>query len=202
MGEPRVSEEEKKSVTPKSAPEKPVPVKSAAGTVAPERPVKAPPPPDLRVEAAKQQADIIKAVIVGALGEDVVEAAGAAHIRPMLLIKNEKWFEAINLLRVHSDYLLDYVECMAGTDYPEYIEVVVYVQSTKNGHFICFKTRTDRTDAKVPSLVPAYPGVNWEEREIFDLLGVRFTDHPDLRRIMMSEDYIGHPLRKDFTPWD
>ncbi len=201
MGEPCVSDEEQKPVAPKPAPAKPVAAKSAPQAGA-EKPVKAAPPPDPRVEKAKEAAEMMKSIVVSVLGEDVIEATGAAHIRPMLLIRNEKWLDVINVLREHPDYLLDYVECMAGTDYPAYIEIVIYVQSTRKEHFVCLKTRTDREDAKVPSLVPAYPGVDWEEREIFDLLGVHFTNHPDLRRIMMPDDYVGHPLRKDFSPWD
>jgi NADH-quinone oxidoreductase subunit C len=185
---------------PTAAGAKPTATKPAAAAAK-----KPPAPPDPRVEAAKAEAERIKAVLVSELGEDVVEAAGAAHVKPMLLIKKEKWAAAVDLLRTHPDYLLDYVECMAGTDYPSYIEVVIYVQSTKKNHFICLKTRTNKENAEdlsVPSITHIYPGVNWEEREIFDLLGVRFADHPDLRRIMMPDDYTGHPLRKDFNPWD
>ncbi len=59
----------------------------------------------------------------------------------------------------------------------------------------------------VPSLVPLYAGADWQEREQFDLVGVRFENHPDLRRLMLSEDWTGHPLRKDYAietghaPW-
>lgn len=91
---------------------------------------------------------------------------------------------------------------MAGTDYSDYIEIVIYVQSTALGHFFCLKTRTGRENAEVPSLVSSHPGVNWEEREIYDLLGVTFTNHPDLRRIMMWDEFKGHPLRKDYSEWD
>lgn len=174
--------------------------KPAAGAA--EKPKKAAPPPDPRVEVAKARADELRSPVVKALGEGSVEEVGAVHRTPMIRIRNQNWREAVETLKNHPDWKLNYVECMAGVDYPGYIEIVLYVQSTSLGHFVCLKTRTDRTDAKVPSLASVYPAVNWEEREIYDLLGVHFHEHPDLRRIMMWDEFKGHPLRKDYNEWD
>jgi NADH-quinone oxidoreductase subunit C len=60
------------------------------------------------------------------------------------------------------------------------------------------RVRLAGNDPVVDSLVPVWPGANWLEREIFDLMGIRFTDHPDLRRILLPDDWEGHPLRRDF----
>ena len=60
------------------------------------------------------------------------------------------------------------------------------------------RVRLSGNDAVVDSLVPVWPGANWLEREIFDLFGIRFNGHPDLRRILLPDDWEGHPLRKDF----
>jgi len=60
------------------------------------------------------------------------------------------------------------------------------------------KVRLHSDDPVVDTLIPVWPGANWLEREIFDLFGVRFSGHPDLRRIVLPDDWEGHPLRKDF----
>lgn len=182
---------------PTPAATKPVPAADAA-----EKPKKAPPPPDPKVEAAKAIAEQMKVAVVAKFGEFAVEEVGAAHHKPMLRIRNADWAKVVDMLRTHPTFALNYLECMAGTDYPTYIEISTFVQSTTKGYFVCLKTRTERENAEVPSLVSVHPGVNWEEREIFDLLGVTFTGHPDLRRIMMWDDFTGHPLRKDYNEWD
>jgi len=180
----------------KAATVKPTPAAAA------DKPKKAPPPPDPKVEAAKALAEQMKAAVVAKFGEAAVEDAAAAHHKPMLLIRKADWANVVDMLRTHPDWQLNYLECMAGTDYPTYIEISTFIQSTALGHFVCLKTRTSRDQAEVPSLVAAHPGVNWEEREIYDLVGVTFTGHPDLRRIMMWEGFTGHPLRKDYNEWD
>ena len=63
---------------------------------------------------------------------------------------------------------------------------------------VCLRVRLSGSDPVVDSLVPVWPGANWLEREIFDLFGIRFTAHPDLRRILLPDDWEGHPLRRDF----
>lgn len=183
---------------------KPVP-KAVAVDGAPAKkapPKKEAPPPDPRVIAAKELAEKIQATIEASLGPDVVEEAAAAQYRPMLRIRKDKWTAVVALLKEHEAWRLNYLEMMAGTDYPDYLEVVIFLCSTELKHEIFLKTRTDRENAEVPSLYSVHPGVNWEEREIYDLLGITFTNHPDLRRIMMWEGFKGHPLRKDYTPWE
>jgi NADH-quinone oxidoreductase subunit C len=178
---------------------------ATAGAAAGEKkapPKKEAPPPDPRTIAAKELAEHIRATVAASLGDDVVEEAGAAQYKPMLRIRKDRWVETIDLLRKHEAWRLNYIELMAGTDYKDYLEVVTFIQSTELGHFVLLKTRTDKENPEIPSIVGIHPGVNWEEREIYDLLGVKFTNHPDLRRIMLWEGFKGHPLRKDYTPWE
>ncbi|OFV82010.1 MAG: hypothetical protein A2W26_01655 [Acidobacteria bacterium RBG_16_64_8] len=99
------------------------------------------------------------------------------------------------------DLRFDALSNESGVDYPSegYIEVVYHLYSYPHRHAIVLKTRTPRDRAEVPTVESVWKGANWLEREIYDLLGVTFTGHCDLRRLLMPEDWVGHPLRKDFV---
>ena len=94
----------------------------------------------------------------------------------------------------------NYLSSVTGVDYPEsnQIEVVYHAFKTNGGPGLNFKVQADRNDPVVPSLVGLYPGAEFQEREIFDMYGVRFDGHPDLRRILMWDGFAGYPLRKDW----
>jgi NADH-quinone oxidoreductase subunit C/D len=94
----------------------------------------------------------------------------------------------------------DYLSSVTGVDYlpDNLLEVVYHLYQTTGGSGLVIKTQTPRDNAVVPSLVPVYPGADLQEREAWDLLGIRFEGHPDLRRILMWEGFEGHPLRKDW----
>ncbi len=77
-------------------------------------------------------------------------------------------------------------------------EVVYQLFSTTNKKYLRLKVKLPGDDANIDSLTPIWPGANFFEREVFDLFGVRFDQHPNLTRIMMPEDWEGHPLRKDY----
>lgn len=89
---------------------------------------------------------------------------------------------------------------LCGVDYPnraERFDVVVHLLSPRHNRRIRIKTSTDET-APVPSLVSVFPAANWYEREAYDLYGILFSGHPDLRRLLTDYGFEGHPLRKDF----
>jgi NADH-quinone oxidoreductase subunit C/D len=94
----------------------------------------------------------------------------------------------------------DYLSSVTGVDYlpDEKMEVVYHVYRTSGGPALVFKVQTPRDSSVVPSIVDVYPGADFQEREAWDLLGIRFDGHPDLRRILMWEGFEGHPLRKDW----
>ncbi|MBI4246642.1 MAG: NADH-quinone oxidoreductase subunit C [Candidatus Rokubacteria bacterium] len=77
-------------------------------------------------------------------------------------------------------------------------EVVYHLYSLPHNHRLRVKARVDEDDAVVPTAVDLWPIANWLEREVWDMFGVRFEGHPDLRRLLLYEEFVGHPLRKDY----
>jgi NADH-quinone oxidoreductase subunit C len=77
-------------------------------------------------------------------------------------------------------------------------EVVYHFYSVARNHRVRIKARVREEAPELASLVPLYPSANWMEREVWDLYGVRFTGHPDLRRLLLYDEFEGHPLRKDY----
>lgn len=80
--------------------------------------------------------------------------------------------------------------------------VVYHLTSTTRLHRLRIKCRVPEDDPSIASLTPVWPGANWLERETYDLYGIQFIGHPDLRRIYLNEEFVGHPLRKDYGKWD
>jgi len=92
---------------------------------------------------------------------------------------------------------VDYLKFPGREDGPRF-EVVYHLYSITHNHRLRLKVRVDEDDASVPSVVALWPIANWLEREVWDMFGVRFEGHPDLRRLLMYEEFVGHPLRKDY----
>ncbi len=95
----------------------------------------------------------------------------------------------------------DYLANLCSIDYPEEdaFEIVYFLHSLKEREKrIQVKVRTAHNRPEVPSITAVYPGANWQEREEYDLMGITFTDHPNLVRVLLPDNFEGHPLRKDF----
>ncbi len=114
------------------------------------------------------------------------------------IVKAEKLIEVATYLRDQLGY--DFLSSVTGVDYfPEDImEVVYHAFRSVGGSALVFKVQTSRDNSVVPSLYSVYPGVDLQEREAWDLLGIQFDGHPDLRRILLWEGFNGYPLRKDW----
>jgi len=115
------------------------------------------------------------------------------------LVGGEHLPEVATYLRDRPDLPWDCLSSVTGVDYPNYFEVVYHLYSVeKQVGPLVLKVRTEKEDPVVPSLVSVWPGANFQEREVYDLMGIRFSGHPNLKRILLWEGYRGHPLRKDY----
>lgn len=149
--------------------------------------------------------DRVAQLLRDAVAADAVEEASLNELNgdmPMIVVKAERWPEAARLLKSHDELGFLYLRNVSGVDYETHLEVVYHLLSLATRRDLAVKVRTGREGASVPSATPVWAAANWNEREIYDLLGVDFPGHPDLRRIMMPDDWVGHPLRKDYEPLD
>jgi NADH-quinone oxidoreductase subunit C len=132
-------------------------------------------------------------------GEGVAPQA-EAKLDPWVVVPRERLVEVCRFLKETPGLEFDYCEDLTALDWPkrEVIEVVYHLLSLRNRHAVKLKVEAPRAAPEVPTLVEVWKTANWFEREVYDLFGVTFTGHPDLRRIMLPDDWVGHPLRKDY----
>jgi len=113
----------------------------------------------------------------------------------------ERIVEICRFLRDDASLAFDFLADVTAVDYlgstPRF-EVVYHLKSLTHGHRLRIKARVSEDDARIDSVVGVWRGADWLERETYDLYGIRFQGHPDLRRIYLYEEFEGHPLRKDY----
>ncbi len=139
-------------------------------------------------------------------GRDVARRINEAHAGAAVASNDtDVWVEIGSLTDV-AGFLrdtpgLDFATLTSVTavDYVEHFELVYHLLSMRRNHSVVVKTRLfGRDEPAAPSLVEWWPGADLQEREIWDLMGIRFESHPNLKRILLWEGYPGHPLRKDY----
>jgi len=143
--------------------------------------------------------EALGAKISGAL-PGAITSAKVAYGELTLGVARDRWIETATYLRDDADCLFVNIVDVTAVDYPERderFEVVAHFTSPKHNRRIRIKT-TASEETPVASLTAVYSGANWYERETYDLFGVIFAGHSDLRRIMTDYGFEGHPLRKDF----
>ncbi len=118
---------------------------------------------------------------------------------PFAVVEPQALPEIGRFLHDDADIAFDCLSNESGVDYKDRIEVVYHLFSYSKRHSAVLKIKLPREDPHAPTLENVWKSANWMEREIFDLIGVTFDGHSDLRRILMPEDWIGHPQRKDFV---
>jgi len=126
--------------------------------------------------------------------KNLIEKFNASEENGFLIIPVEKLIDATKSLYEKG---FKYFSFVMAVDYGERLELVYRVRNFEKNLPFWFKVSIIK-DERVPSISHIYKGADWHEREIFDLFGVVFLDHPDLRRILLPEDWEGHPLRKEY----
>lgn len=126
---------------------------------------------------------------------DVIIEAGDTSIA----VNSESLLAVATFLKDTPGLDFDYLSAITAVDYYDYFELVYQLISITHNHSLIVKTRCyNRENPAVPSLVSLWQGADFQEREIYDLLGVRFVGHPNLKRLFMWETFEGHPLRRDY----
>jgi len=127
--------------------------------------------------------------------DQVSETQGQGPLK-CAYVKTEAIGEVLTALR--DELSFRHLSFIAGIDLKDAIEVAYGLISYSEKVMVLLKVRLDRENPTVRTVTHVFSGANWHERETYDLLGVRFEGHPDLRRLLLPDDWKGHPLRKDY----
>ena len=126
--------------------------------------------------------------------ESVVESS-----EQEVVVKSDSLLDVAAFLKDTPDLDFNYLNYITAVDYYDHFEVVYMLSSLEHNHSLVIKTRCyDRESPSLPSVVHLWQGADFQEREIYDLMGIRFEGHPNMKRIFLWEGFPGHPLRKDF----
>jgi NADH-quinone oxidoreductase subunit C len=127
---------------------------------------------------------------------DAIAEGEVKGVEVRITVKPERNWAVCRLLR---DIGFEYLNCVSGADWMSHLEVVYDISSLQHPNKVHMRVPVNREDPVVRTVTNIWRGANWHERECFDLFGVRFDGHPDHRRILLPEDWVGFPLRKDYA---
>jgi NADH-quinone oxidoreductase subunit C len=138
--------------------------------------------------------------LVGKLGDAVSDFTTEGTKDPYFKVKRERWLDVAMMLRDEPELRFEFLQNITAVDWIKQsrIDVVYHLYSYEHRHACVAKVELPREQPQVASSVSVWKTADWNEREQFDLLGVEFLGHPDLRRILLPDDWPGHPMRKDY----
>jgi NADH-quinone oxidoreductase subunit C len=139
----------------------------------------------------------IAAFLTERFGARVLESQHES-LNPWSVIESSAILEVCRFLRAEDSLIMDHLELLGGVDYKDRIEVVYILNSMKHNHRYTLKCRLPRENPSICTVESVWSVANWHEREAFDMFGVVFEGHSDLRRILCPDDWDGYPLRKDY----
>jgi NADH-quinone oxidoreductase subunit C len=143
------------------------------------------------------KAEEIAALLGEQFGAKIVESK-VDGLNPWSVVDPAEILAVCRFMRDDSRLAMDHLECLAGVDYKDRVEVVYVVYSMTHRHRYCLKCRLPREAPKLHTVESVWRVANWHEREAFDMVGVVFEGHSDPRRILLPDDWEGFPLRKDY----
>jgi NADH-quinone oxidoreductase subunit C len=116
-----------------------------------------------------------------------------------ILVDSKYLYEVAEYLKKSEEFDFNYLSDITSVDYEDYFEVVYHLVSLSHNHMLTLKTRcSDKAKPEVPSVVNLWRSADFQEREIYDLMGITFIGHPNMKRLLLWEGFEGHPLRKDY----
>ncbi len=131
---------------------------------------------------------------INAAVRDAIEEVAEGWVR----VRSDNLVDVSRFLHDDRDLDARYLSSISGLDRYDCFEVVYHLTSLSLNHQLVIKVRTGHDEPEVPSVASVWHGAHLQEREVYDLLGVRFSGHPNLKRLLLWEGFAGHPLRKDF----
>ncbi len=142
------------------------------------------------------------AINIEEAGKKIAEAIPGSVVssdKGSLIVDSKALAQVADFLKRTPGMEFNYLTVLTAVDHLDYFEVVYRLVSLKNNHSLIMKTRAySRENPSVPSVTSVWRAAYYQEREVFDLLGIRFEGHPDLRRLLLWEGFNGHPLRRDY----
>ncbi len=135
---------------------------------------------------------------------DMLKSAGLVGVTEAgensLILDESQLLDIVRFLKDTPELDFDYLSSLTAVDYKEYFELVYHLASLKHNHTLVLKTRChNRNKPEVASVTSIWRGADLQEREIYDLFGIRFSGHPNLKRLFLWEGFKGYPLRKDYN---
>jgi NADH-quinone oxidoreductase subunit C len=125
--------------------------------------------------------------------------AVVAADKSTVFVTSKSLYQVAEFLKNTPALDFDYLTNLTAVDYMDYFEVVYHLISLKHNHSLVLKTRCrDRDKPVVPSVVSLWRSADFQEREVYDLMGIVFDGHPNLKRLLLWEGFVGHPLRRDY----
>ena len=114
-------------------------------------------------------------------------------------IPSDVWYTLASKLKGSTEASLDYLFCLTGVDYSDHMIVVYHLKSTLHHHQLVVKAKINtRENPTIDTVCDIWRTAELHEREVFDLFGIVFNNHPDLRRLLLTDDWVGYPMRKDY----